>query len=57
MAYEWFRKAMHLYETALNSCSPGNQDALLRWNTCARIIMGNPEVMPAEDEPGEQMLE
>jgi hypothetical protein len=57
MAYEWFRKAMDHYETALNSCSPGNQDALLRWNTCARIIMGHPEVVPSEAEPGEQMLE
>jgi len=57
VAFEWFRKAMNLFETALNSCSPGNQDALLRWNTCARIIMQNPEVAPAEDASGEQMLE
>jgi hypothetical protein len=57
MAYEWFRKAMNLYDKALNSCSPGNQDALLRWNTCARIIMGHPEVVPAEADTGEQMLE
>jgi len=57
MAYEWLRKAMDLYEKALNSCSPGNQDAILRWNTCARILMRNPQVVPAEDESGEQMLE
>ena len=57
LAYEWFDKAMKLYETALSSCSPGNQDALLRWNTCARIIMRHPEIAPAEAEAGEQMLE
>ena len=57
VAYEWFRKAMNLFETALNSCSPGNQDAVLRWNTCARIIMQNPDVAPPEEDSGEQMLE
>ncbi len=57
MAYEWFRKAMDLYEKALNSCSPGNQDAVLRWNTCARILMRNPHVAAAETGQGEQMLE
>jgi hypothetical protein len=57
LAYEWFRKAMKAYETALNSCSPGNQDAILRWNTCARILMQHPDVIPPEEETGEQMLE
>jgi hypothetical protein len=57
MAYEWFRKAMDLYEKALTSCSPGNQDAVLRWNTCARILMRNPHVSAAETDEGEQMLE
>ena len=57
LAYEWFRKAMDLYEKALNSCSPGNQDAILRWNTCARILMQNPHVAAAESSGDEQMLE
>jgi hypothetical protein len=57
MAYEWFRKAMTLYDQALLSCSPGNQDAVLRWNTCARILMQNPQLAPAADKGGEQMLE
>jgi len=57
MAYEWFRKAMNLYEKALNSCSPGNQDAVLRWNTCARILMRDPHVAKAQASEGEQMLE
>ena len=57
IAYDWFSKAMALYTQALTSCSPGNQDALLRWNTCARVIMRYPEIAPAEREAGEQMLE
>ena len=57
LAYEWFRKAMDSYENALTSCSPGNQDAILRWNTCARILMQNPDVVPPEKPSGEQMLE
>ena len=57
LAYEWLRKAMDQYEKALNSCSPGNQDAILRWNSCARILMRNPQVVASEEQAGEQMLE
>ena len=57
LAYEWFRKAMDQYERALKSCSPGNQDAVLRWNTCARILMRHPDVVPADEETREHMLE
>jgi hypothetical protein len=57
MAYEWFHKAMTLYDQALLSCSPGNQDAVLRWNTCARILMQNPQLAPAADKGSEQMIE
>jgi hypothetical protein len=44
-------------EKALTTCSPGDQDAILRWNTCARILMQNPDVVPPQKEAGEQMLE
>jgi len=38
-AYEAFREAMESYEQA-EECRPaGNDDALLRWNSCARTIM------------------
>ncbi len=57
LAYEWLRKAMERYELALQICSPGNQEALLRWNTCARIIMQNPDVAPAEERTTEQIGE
>jgi hypothetical protein len=57
LAYEWLRKAMARYEQALQTCSPGNQEALLRWNTCARIIMENPSLAPAEERTTEQIGE
>jgi hypothetical protein len=38
-AYDWFRNAMDLFEKAESIRPPGNDDALLRWNTCARTIM------------------
>ena len=38
-AYEWYLEAMELFESAEKSSPPGNNDAVLRWNTCARIIM------------------
>lgn len=50
-AYDFFRQAMELYERADELNPPGNDDAVLRWNTCARIIMRHDEVKPAPEEP------
>ncbi len=57
IVFEWLRKAMTAYEAAMTTCSPGNQDALLRWNTCARILNENPEIKPAEGESAVEMLD
>lgn len=56
-AYEWLVKAMNAYDEALTFCNPDNQDALLRWNTCARLINDNPQVSPPGEEPREEMLD
>ena len=49
-AYDLFREAMRLYEKAENIRPPGNDEALLRWNTCARaIIAGRLEARPLDD--------
>jgi hypothetical protein len=40
-AYELLREAMDSYEQAEKIRPMGNDDALLRWNACARLIMGN----------------
>ena len=39
IAYEWLRDAMDNYEKAEAIRPPGNDDSILRWNTCARMIM------------------
>jgi hypothetical protein len=39
-AYEWYLEAMDFYEQADNANQDSkNEDPILRWNTCARIIM------------------
>ncbi|HEX8370249.1 MAG TPA: hypothetical protein VF604_17000 [Pyrinomonadaceae bacterium] len=40
-AYEFFRQAMNWFEKAEAIRPPKNDDALLRWNGCARIVMRN----------------
>jgi hypothetical protein len=53
-AYHALREAMDHYEEAMTLATPANDDAILRWNTCARVIMQNPDIRPApENEPGE----
>jgi hypothetical protein len=49
-AYHALREAMTHYERAIDFASAGNDDAILRWNTCARVIMQNAQVRPAPDE-------
>ncbi len=48
-AYEGFREAMHWFEKAEALRPPGNDDALLRWNTCLRMIEKNHLSAPEED--------
>ena len=43
---------MSHYERAMKFAPPGNDDAILRWNTCARVIMQNPDIQPlSENDP------
>ena len=37
-AQEWLREAMSFYERAEAIRPPGNDEAVLRWNTCARLM-------------------
>lgn len=39
IVYEWLIDAMEFYEKAEAIRPRGNDDALLRWNTCARLIV------------------
>jgi hypothetical protein len=55
-AYEWLREAMTWYEKAEAIRPSGNDDALLRWNACARLIMRDHHLAPAAEEPHEPIL-
>jgi hypothetical protein len=53
-AYHALRDAMDHYEKAMKFAIPGNDDAILRWNTCARVIMQNPDIRKVpENEPAQ----
>ena len=55
-AYEWLRHAMNWYEKAEAIRPAGNDDALLRWNACARLIMRDPHLVPINEERGEPLF-
>lgn len=54
-AYHWFVKAMEAFGEALASDDPKKQEAVLRWNSCARILNNRPDVK-AEDTDGAEPL-
>ena len=56
IAYEWLRDAMDFYEAAELVRPAGNDDAILRWNTCARLIMKY-HLQPRSETYVEPMLE
>ena len=56
VAYEWLRDAMDHYEKAEALRSPGKDDAILRWNTCARLIMRH-SLKPMDEKYVELPLE
>lgn len=49
VAAESLREAMRAYELAERQRPAGNDDAILRWNTCARLLARHER----EDEPAE----
>jgi hypothetical protein len=57
VAYDWFMQAIRLYEKAESMRPPENDDAILRWNTCVRILERNPELKPSVDDHIELPLE
>lgn len=55
--YDWLEQAMECYERAERVRPAGNDDAVLRWNACARLIMKHQHVRPEAEQPTETMLE
>jgi hypothetical protein len=52
-AYDDLLHAMEFFEAAAKLSPPGEDAAILRWNTCARILNADPSLGPASaaDEP------
>ena len=55
-AYEWLREAMAWYEKAEAIRPASNDDPVLRWNACARLIMRDQHLVPRQEEPHEPIL-
>jgi len=48
--YEWMVRALALFEEAERLKPVGNDDAVLRWNTCVRFLARHKELGPQEEE-------
>jgi len=57
MAYDWLREAMDWYEKAEGQRPAGNDEAILRWNTCVRLLTRHENLAPRGEEPVELGLE
>ena len=57
IAYEWFVQAMEHFDSASEVSPAGNDDAVLRWNTCARVLNTRADVHPGHNEPSHTLLE
>jgi hypothetical protein len=53
IAYEYLRRAMEWYEMAEKKRPKENEEAILRWNSCARLITKR-KLRPAPEEKGTQ---
>jgi hypothetical protein len=50
VAYDWFREAMRAYEKAEAIRPAGNDEAILRWNTCLRMLDRHQPKRPTREE-------
>lgn len=56
-AYDSLCQAMDWFQQAEALRPPGNDDAILRWNTCARMIMRDASLRPRPVEKMEVLLD
>lgn len=54
--YDWLMSALDLFERAEQARPPGNDDAVLRWNACARFLQAHRELVHREEHVAEPML-
>jgi hypothetical protein len=56
VARDWLLEALRFFEQAETRRPQGNDDAILRWNACARILMRNPHLQAVVEERTEPLL-
>jgi hypothetical protein len=57
VAFDWFKAALEFYEQAEAKSPEGNDDAIVRYNTCVRIIQNNASIEPQVDDTDFEHLE
>lgn len=57
VAFEWLEDAMQWYQAAEAIRPPHNDDAILRWNTCVRLLDHYPQIKPRLQDTYEPSLE
>ena len=50
----WFLEAMDFYQKAMALGPAGNEDAILRWNACVRLMERNPSLQSHPEDPVEE---
>jgi hypothetical protein len=55
--YEWLERALAEYDRASKLSPAGNDEALLRWNACVRLIQSEPRIRPEAIDAFRPMLE
>jgi hypothetical protein len=54
--YEWVVKALQYFEEAEKLRPAGNDDSVLRWNTCVRFLARHPSLAPRGEEVPEPIV-
>jgi len=57
MAFEWLEKALDAYAKAEKIRPAGNDEAILRWNTCVRVLDRDANLRPRDADAWEPSLE
>jgi hypothetical protein len=54
--FEWMVKALEQFGEAEKLRAAGNDDAILRWNTCVRFLTSHPEMQARTEETREPIV-
>jgi hypothetical protein len=57
VTHGWLVKAMAQYQDALSNCDPGNERAIIRLNSCIRLLNNHKGIRPDSAEQTEPLLD